>query len=152
MAESWPTNWEQQKAGVGCPFCAEGRPESNEYGIRIFEGDSLDAYLQRRAPLPGYTIAVWRGRHVPGPVELRDHEVASYAAELVRVARALQTHFKPAQATFLTLDLMIPHLHTNIVLRYLDDGSPGRPIAMTGDPIPSKQLDADVDALRTLLS
>src|SRR6184192_1299510 len=47
-----------------------GGPEENEFGLRIFKGKGLDAYLQRDGRQRGYTIATWRGRHVAEPTEL----------------------------------------------------------------------------------
>lgn len=148
----WPEDWDAQRGGTGCPFCAEGRPDENPYGVRIYEGQVLDAYLQRRAPARGYTIAVWRGRHVPSPGDLSLDEAGRYGAELVRVTKALEAYYQPAQTTFLTLDLQIAHLHTNIVPRYLDDGSPGRPLDLSdGEVVDESRLWGDVAQLRGLL-
>lgn len=151
-AADWPADWEEQRRGKGCPFCAEGRPAENAYGVRIFEGRVLDAYLQRRAPSRGYTILVWRGRHVPGPGALSPEEGAQYGAELVRVTKALEAHYRPAQTTYLTLDLQIAHLHTNVVLRYLGDGQPGKPLDLAeGEHVEDSQFARDAAELRRLL-
>lgn len=148
----WPADWNAQRRGKGCPFCAEGRPDENPYGVRIYEGEVLDAYLQRRAPARGYTIAVWRGRHVPSPGDLSLGEAGQYGAELVRVTKALETYYQPAQTTLLTLDLQIAHLHTNIVPRYLDDGHAGQPLDLgEGEVVGEAQLREDVAQLRRLL-
>ena len=122
---TWPLDWDDRKAGKDCPFCAEGRVERNPYGIRIFSGATTDAYLQRYAPLPGFTIVVWRGRHVADPADLTEDEARAYQTEVLTVARALRRHFAPAQVNYLTLGNQLPHLHTNVVLRYLDDPAPG---------------------------
>lgn len=149
----WPTDWDELRRGKGCAFCAEGRPVENPYGVRIFEGHVLDAYLQRRAPSRGYTIAVWRGRHVAGPGELSVEEAASYGAELVQATKALEEYYQPAQTTFLTLGLQIAHLHTNVVLRYLDDGHPGEPLDLgVGERVEPAQLKEDAAQLRKLLA
>ena len=124
----------------------------NAYGVRIFEGKVLDAYLQRRAPSRGYTITVWRGRHVASPGELSVEEAAQYGAELVRVTKALEAWYHPAQTTFLTLGLQIAHLHTNVVLRYLDDGHPGKPLDLgEGEQVEPAQLEEDAEQLRRVL-
>lgn len=153
MAEAWPSNWQAQRAGEGCPFCAEGRPDENPYGIRIYAGQVLDAYLQRRAPARGYTITVWRGRHVPGPGQLSLEEAALYGRELVLVTKAIEAHYHPAATTFLTLDLQIAHLHTNVVPRYLDDGHPGQPLDLSrGVVAPEPELREDAAVLKQILA
>lgn len=93
-------------------MCAEGRPDDNGFGIRIFEGARADAYL-RRADVgqKGYTVAIWRGRHVADPTELSDTEMN---VELLGNA--------------------LPHLHAHLVPRYLDDGAPGEPARFMKQP------------------
>jgi hypothetical protein len=59
-------------------MCAQGRPDEDEYGIRIFAGRYSDAYLQRATWQPGYTVVTWRGRHVAEPTELDDEEASGY--------------------------------------------------------------------------
>lgn len=130
----------------------EGRVERNAYGVRIFEGAVSDAYLQRYAPLPGYTIVVWRGRHLADPSDLTAAEACEYQSELLTVARALRERYQPAQVNYLTLDTQIPHIHTNIVLRYLDDPEPGGALDLnSGEQIADEELDAQADSLRGLL-
>lgn len=152
MSNTWPSQWLEQRAGRGCPFCEEGRIEANQYGIRIFAGEVSDAYLQRRAPVRGYTIVVWRGRHLPEPSELSDEEAGAYTREVLRVARALREHFKPVQMNYLTLGNMIPHLHTNVVPRFLDDAAPGGNVGLNGgEMIPDEELERQVTALQQRL-
>lgn len=63
--------------GVGCPMCAEGRPDQSHGGRRIFAGQVSDAYLQRIDWARGYTIVIWRGRHVSELTELSPEELGS---------------------------------------------------------------------------
>jgi diadenosine tetraphosphate (Ap4A) HIT family hydrolase len=152
LLRTWPQDWEARKTGTDCPFCSEGRIDRNHYGIRIFEGTVADGYLQRFAPLPGYTIVVWRGRHISDPADLTDDEACAYESEVLTVARALQRHFDPAQTNYLTLGNQIPHLHTNVVLRYVDDPSPGGTIELnSGTRITDEVLERQAAALRELL-
>jgi diadenosine tetraphosphate (Ap4A) HIT family hydrolase len=149
---TWPDDWETRKAGAGCPFCSEGRVARNAYGIRIYRGVVSDAYLQRRAPLPGYTIVVWRGPHIADPADLNSDDACTYGNEVLTVARALRQHFKPAQVNYVTLDLQIPHIHTNVVLRYVDDPMPGGTIDLNqGTQVADDELNAQVTSLRELL-
>jgi len=55
-------------------MCAQDRPDEDEHGIRIHAGRYSDACLQRATWQLGYTIVVWRGRHVAEPTELSDQE------------------------------------------------------------------------------
>jgi len=92
-------------------------------------GDVVDAYLRKSAPQPGYAIAVWRGRHVPDLVDLSPEELASYWTEVTTAARALYEVYPPAQLNYLTYGNSVPHLHTYLLCRYLDDPAPGLPLA-----------------------
>jgi diadenosine tetraphosphate (Ap4A) HIT family hydrolase len=139
---TWPNDWEHRRAGEDCPKCGQGRPDEDKYGIRFFSGDVSDAYLQRSAPQPGYTVVVWRGRHVADPTELTAVEVAKYSSELLDVARALKDVFDPAHLNYMTWGNAVPHLHTHIVLRYLDDPRPERPLE------PFEPLEMPVQELR----
>lgn len=124
----WPADWEARKRGTGCQMCAEGRPDDNGFGIRIYQGRQSDAYLQRAdVGQPGYTIVIWRGRHVADPTELPVDEASGYFAEVLQVARALEAHYRPLKLNLEMLGNSLPHLHTHVVPRYSDDGSPGHP-------------------------
>jgi diadenosine tetraphosphate (Ap4A) HIT family hydrolase len=155
MPRTWPDDWAERRRGIGCPFCAEGRPEENHDGARIFAGDCADAYLSRNDGQPGYTIVVWRGRHVAEPTELTDEEARCYWRELLTVARALEDHFQPSKTNYQTLGNAVPHLHTHVMLRYEDDPAPGRPLPWpeAGRPrIPADRFEAELAALRARLS
>jgi hypothetical protein len=60
----WPQDWDDLVRGIGCPMCEGDRPESDEYGVRIRKAECTDAYLQRADIQRGYTLVIWRGRHV----------------------------------------------------------------------------------------
>jgi diadenosine tetraphosphate (Ap4A) HIT family hydrolase len=136
-------------------MCAEGRPDETPYGVRIFTGDVADAYLQRASVQRGYTIVIWRGRHVAEPTELTESEAASYWLEVLRVGRALEGHFEPVKLNYELLGNSLPHLHTHVVPRYADDTRPGWPFPFPdGDPPPhpESELRRDAEGLRTLLA
>ena len=135
-------DWDERKRGKGCPMCAEGRPADNGFGVRTFEGRFSDAYLQRAdVGQKGYTIVIWRGRHVADPTELSAEEASGYFAEVLRVGAAVEEHFRPIKLNFEMLGNSLPHLHTHVVPRYLDDGSPGHPALFMRDEIePQRKL------------
>jgi diadenosine tetraphosphate (Ap4A) HIT family hydrolase len=151
----WSEEFYAWRAGQGCPFCAEGRPDATRFGVRYFAGDCCDAYLVRAGIQPGLTFAVFRGRHVVEPTELTDAEAVSYGREVLRVARAIETAFTPIKLNYNVLGNAVPHLHTHIVPRYADDPRPGWPFPFPDPappPIPDERLDRDVAALRRALS
>lgn len=151
----WPRNWSDLIRGVGCEMCEAGRPDADRYGIRIGEGKYSDAYLQRADVQRGYTLVIWRGRHVNEPTELDDDEAAGYWAEVLAVARALIAVFKPLKMNYETLGNSLPHLHTHLVPRYAADPRPGQPFPLSAQQpdsrIPEDVLLAQAAELRSLL-
>jgi diadenosine tetraphosphate (Ap4A) HIT family hydrolase len=136
-------------------MCAQGRPDDTEYGARIFAGDVADAYLQKAGVQRGYTIVIWRGRHVAEPTELSCEEAAAYWLELVAVGRALEQHLRPVKMNYELLGNSLPHLHTHVMPRYADDPRPGWPFPYPEEeppPIEDEAFRRDVEALRALLS
>src|SRR5207253_4785533 len=93
----WPASFYELRRGEGCPMCAQGRPDETPHGVRIFAGEVSDAYLQRAGIQRGYTISIWRGRHVAEPTELEAAETTAYWLEVVAVARALEAVLQPVK-------------------------------------------------------
>lgn len=125
---TWPLDWNDRRAGIGCRTCAAGRPDETRGGVRFFRGNIVDVYLRKTAPLPGYSMAVWRGRHAADLAELTDEELSGYWREVATASRALYTVFDPAQVNYLTYGNSVPHVHTYLLPRYLDDPCPGLPL------------------------
>jgi diadenosine tetraphosphate (Ap4A) HIT family hydrolase len=149
----WAQSFYDLRRGEGCPACEEGRPEETAHGIRIFAGSVSDAYLNKAKIQRGYTIVVWRGRHVAEPTELSSTEASAYWLEVVLVARALETHLQPVKTNYNVLGNSLPHLHTHIIPRYEDDPRPGWPFPFPDadpEPIEEAAVRADVVALRKL--
>jgi diadenosine tetraphosphate (Ap4A) HIT family hydrolase len=152
---SWPRNWTELTRGIGCEMCEGGRPDTSPYGLRIQAGRYTDAYLQRADVQRGYTLVIWRGRHVNEPTELDETEAAGYWAEVLTVARALISHYTPLKMNYETLGNSVPHLHTHLIPRFTDDPRPGEPFLLTAKQpdakVPEAQLQADAAILRKLL-
>jgi len=130
--------------GESCAMCAQGRPDENEFGIRVYRSDTSDAYLQKAdVGQRGYTIVIWRGRHVAEPTELSDTEAGQYWDDVLRVARAIEVHYTPAKLNLMMLGNSLPHLHTHVVPRYLDDRDPGHPprFMNAGEQTPALPID-----------
>ncbi|HEY7070513.1 MAG TPA: HIT family protein [Acidimicrobiales bacterium] len=124
----WPDDWDERKAGAGCPLCASLGADDNEYSVAVAALDWIEVRLERRSRLPGYCIAVWRHRHVAEPFELVPEEAAGYWREVTSLARALEDEFRPVKLNLMTLGNAVPHLHTHVVPRYLDDPAPAGPL------------------------
>ena len=141
--------------GVGCPFCASRGVNENEHGILVHEGEWADIYLQKRAPQRGYAIGIWKRSHVAEPTDLEPRERDGYFAEIFAVGAALLRLTHAAKMNYQVLGNTVPHLHTHIFSRFVDDPSPGRPlpIELLLDPpaLDAEQLRRDVEALRAMV-
>jgi diadenosine tetraphosphate (Ap4A) HIT family hydrolase len=128
VQRTWPDDWERRYRGESCPMCAQGRPDENDFGIRVYKSDTADAYLQKAdVGQRGSCIVIWRGRHVAEPTQLSDTEAGMYWGDVLRVARAIEVHYTPAKLNLMMLGNALPHLHTHVVPRYVDDRDPGHP-------------------------
>jgi len=151
----WPESFYAQRRGEGCPACAEGRPDETPWGVRILAGEVSDAYLQRAGIQRGYTVVVWRGRHVAEPTELESDEASAYWLEVLRAGRALETYLAPVKMNYDVLGNSLPHLHTHVLPRFADDPRPGWPFPFPEEdppPHPEEAFRTDVEALRVLLA
>jgi diadenosine tetraphosphate (Ap4A) HIT family hydrolase len=147
----WPSSFYELKRGEGCPMCAEGRPEETEYGARFFAGEVADAYLQKADIQRGYSIVIWRGRHVAEPTELSAEEAAQYWHELLEAGRRLERVLEPVKMNYDLLGNSLPHLHTHVIPRYAEDPKPGWPFPFPEDepgPIDEEAFRTDLEALR----
>ncbi len=134
-------------------MCASGRPDETEYGIRIHAGRFSDAYLQKQGIVRGYCIVIWRGRHVAEPTELSRDEANGYWDEVLDVARALESHYRPLKVNLELLGNTLPHLHTHVRPRYRDDPAPFGPLPHGLDAeFPEERLRSDAEALRAQLA
>jgi diadenosine tetraphosphate (Ap4A) HIT family hydrolase len=150
----WPAAFYALRRGEGCPLCGP-RPSETRYGIRFFAGAACDAYLQRAAIQRGYTVVIWRGRHVAEPTDLTRDEATAYWLELLRVGSALERHLQPVKVNYDILGNAVPHLHTHVIPRFADDPRPGWPFPFPDEPHASRdetELRADVAALAALLA
>jgi diadenosine tetraphosphate (Ap4A) HIT family hydrolase len=151
----WPASFYALKRGEGCPMCEQGRPDETEHGIRFFAGEVTDAYLQRAGVQRGYSVVIWRGRHVAEPTALGEEEASVFWRELLRIGRALEQHFEPVKVNYQLLGNALPHVHAHVIPRYADDPRPGWPFPFPEHdvpPHPEDELRRDADALRDLLA
>jgi diadenosine tetraphosphate (Ap4A) HIT family hydrolase len=150
-AVEWPKEFYELKRGEGCPMCEQGRPEETEHGARFFAGETADAYLQKANIQRGYSVVVWRGRHVAEPTELSGEEAARYSLEVLEAGRRLE-RLEPVKLNYDVLGNSLPHLHTHVVPRYADDPKPGWPFPFPEDeaaPIAEDDFRRDLELLRS---
>ena len=69
-------------------------------GIRFFAGEVSDAYLQRAEIQRGYTIVIWRGRHVAEPTELTGEEATQYWLEVLEAGRRIERVLEPVKVNY----------------------------------------------------
>jgi diadenosine tetraphosphate (Ap4A) HIT family hydrolase len=151
----WPESFYALKRGEGCPMCEQGRPVETEHGARFFAGEVSDAYLQRADIQRGYSVVIWRGRHVAEPTELSAEEATAYWLEVLRAGRAIENVLEPVKLNYDLLGNSLPHLHTHVVPRYADDPRPGWPFSFPEEarpPIEEETFRRDLEALRGWLT
>ncbi|WP_433008391.1 HIT family protein [Kribbella sp. CA-294648] len=152
----WPADWSERISGASCDFCENGGQDRNAYGARIFSGEYVDGYLQSADIQRGYTLAIWKGRHIVEPTELHDREAAGFWIETLTVARALMQFYQPLKMNYETLGNTSPHLHTHLLPRYEIDPRPGQPFPLLPQSdnevqMPEDRFVSEVTALRKLL-
>ena len=116
--------------GAGCEMCNPTCPDNETYGIRVYATEHTDAVLQRMDVQPGYTLVIWRGRHITEPVLFKDTEASTYRADVPTVARALMSHYRPLKMNYKTLGNSLPHLHTHLLPPLQRTPAPGRPFPL----------------------
>ncbi|HZE29571.1 MAG TPA: HIT family protein [Gaiellaceae bacterium] len=147
----WPKEFYELKRGEGCPMCAQARPEETDYGARFVAGEVSDAYLQKADIQRGYSIVIWRGRHVAEPTELSAEEASQYWLEVLEAGRRLE-RLEPVKLNYDVLGNSLPHLHTHVVPRYADDPKPGWPLPFPegeGGSIDEADFRRDLELLRS---
>lgn len=152
----WPPDWDARKRGKGCVLCATLGKGDNDHVVTVAEMAHSEVWLERRSRLPGYCVVVWRHGHVCEPTELRPEQATGYWHDVLAVSRAIEAEFHPVKMNMMMLGNTVPHLHTHVVPRYLEDPAPAGPIpwpAMLNEhPTDIGSLRRQADALRAILS
>lgn len=153
--DTWRPGWDDELRGVGCPFCAKGSVDEDAWGVRVLDGEYVDAYLSKHGQVPGYTYVIWKRGHVAEPTALSAQEASGYWLEVLDVARALEAVYRPRKTNYETLGNAIPHLHTHVVPRPADDPAPNGPLpwdVIDGGLQDEAVLRAGVAAVRAALA
>jgi diadenosine tetraphosphate (Ap4A) HIT family hydrolase len=126
---SWPDDWEARFSGESCLICdALGRGDS-DYWIHVADGACTEVYLDRGSQIRGYCLVVWRSGHVAEPTELEPETAGAYWRDVMAAGKAVTAAFDPVKVNYFTLGNTVPHLHTHVVPRFVDDPVPGGPLA-----------------------
>jgi diadenosine tetraphosphate (Ap4A) HIT family hydrolase len=137
-------------------MCSSLGRGDNAFTVAVATRPFSEVRLERRSRLPGYCVVVWRFGHVAEPTELTGEQAAGYFADVVATGRAIEAAFEPVKVNYLLLGNHVPHLHTHVLPRYLDDPAPGDPIewrAIAAErPIDEAVLRQQAARLRAALS
>jgi len=123
-------NWEQLRAGIGCPLCAP-RPDTGEFAFLIRRLAVSSLYLSRDQTYRGKCTLVYDARHVSRVDELDLPAWQALARDLWLAARAVALECNPQHMNVESLGNEVPHLHWHLIPRYPDDGRWGGPIWTT---------------------
>lgn len=136
-------NWDQMKAGQGCPFDAP-RGDHTAHWDLVARLASSSWYLPQNQTYRGHGVLVFDPRHVTRLDELTTAEWQAYAADLHRVVSGVVAVCKPDHMNVESLGNVMPHLHWHVIPRYKNDGRWRQPIwAPDVDAQPDKRLAAD---------
>jgi diadenosine tetraphosphate (Ap4A) HIT family hydrolase len=126
---SWPNDWDARFAGESCLICDALGQGDSDYWIHVANGVCTETYLDRHSQIRGYCLVVWRPGHVAEPTELEPEQAAAYWRDVMAAGRAVSAAFDPVKVNYFTLGNTVPHLHTHVVPRFVDDPAPGGPLS-----------------------
>ena len=120
---------------VECEFCttieelryAETYQFHGRAMWKICELPTAIAILRPDQYYPGYTLVVAK-THATELYHLPESESTQYCKDMLRMAQALATAFKPQKMNYALLGNTVAHLHWHLVPRYDWDPNPQRPI------------------------
>jgi diadenosine tetraphosphate (Ap4A) HIT family hydrolase len=94
---------------------------------RIQELPTCTAVLLQDQYYPGYTLVIAK-THATELYHLSASESVQYYQDMLRVANAIATAFKPRKMNYALLGNTVAHLHWHLVPRYDWDPNPRHPI------------------------
>lgn len=152
----WPAEFARKKNGENCPQCESGRVAESEHGVRYFEGKHADGYLQKHGPALGYSVVIFRDRHVGDPQSMTADEHAGFWTDVSSVAKAIEATFGSIHLNFQILGNQDPHVHVHIVPRYDPDPAPSLPLPAAAweasTTVSALDMASQIGALRTYLA
>lgn len=112
--------WDDLVTGRGCPFCAP-READDGFNIHIADLSVSSLYLDRNQVHTGYSVLIFKKRHVTGIEQLTDTEYDAFARDLKHAARAIAAAVPHDHMNYATLGNVIPHLHYHLIPRRQDE-------------------------------
>ncbi|MFI6586787.1 HIT family protein [Embleya sp. NPDC050493] len=156
-ASTWPERYAEPDTGAACSMCDKDftAPDIG-WGLLIKRGVYGNAYLWRAGRVRGYVVVVWTGGHVARLTALSARQLAGFMAEVTRVGRAIEAHYRPAPKLNVSLlENDIPHLHAHLIPRHPDEPNPERtPVFahLEHDQQDEARIRSDAAGLRALLA
>ncbi len=149
---TWPADWDARFAGDSCVICEALGQGDSDHWIHVADGLRTQVYVDRSSRIRGYCLVVWSDGHVAEPTELAPESANAFWAEVLAAGRAVIAAFDPVKINYFTLGNTVPHLHTHVVPRFVDDPAPGGPISwdhVVGSPtFTEAELREQASALR----
>jgi histidine triad (HIT) family protein len=107
---------------------------------KVFESDTLVAFLDHRPLMPGHVLVVPRA-HYAVLADMPPSDVGPFFLVVQRLASAVETAMK-ADGSFIAINIKIsqsvPHLHVHVVPRRKGDGLFGKTFQWTRHPYPNE--------------
>lgn len=119
--------WQDLIDGKECPFCAP-RPDDDGFNIKVADLGVSTLYLDHNQVHRGYSVLIFKKRHVTGIEHLSTEEYTAFMQDLKRAADALYKAVQPDHMNYATLGNVIPHLHYHLIPRYKDAERWGAPV------------------------
>jgi diadenosine tetraphosphate (Ap4A) HIT family hydrolase len=151
MAWTSLDEWNQLKAGVGCPMCADIHLDENDFSYLVAEFEHTYVRLPKNQFSRGWTIVVLK-RHASELFELTELELCAFWRDVALVARALDGLYRPAKVNYAVYGNLCPHIHCHLMLQTFAAG-PHQPVDMNAEEVllqPAEYRQA-IDALRQAL-
>jgi histidine triad (HIT) family protein len=137
---------------VSCIFCSI--VDGTVAASRVFESDTVVAFLDHRPLMPGHVLVVPR-THYAVLADLPAEEVGPFFLTVQRLASAVERAMQ-ADGSFVAVNIKIsqsvPHLHVHVVPRRKGDGLFGKTFQWTRHPYPNEAaMRATQEAIRAAL-
>jgi diadenosine tetraphosphate (Ap4A) HIT family hydrolase len=136
-------------------MCARLGQGDGDHAVHVWNGSCTEVRIARRTAVRGYCLVIWAGAHVADPTDLAPSDAASYWDDVLTTGRAVRAVFQPVKVNYLLLGNLVPHLHTHVVPRHVDDPAAGGPLSwevlVGGPPTPAQELRQQAADLRAAL-
>jgi diadenosine tetraphosphate (Ap4A) HIT family hydrolase len=120
--------WEELKMGIDCPMCSDIYEDENRFSFKVAELKQSFVRLPKNQYYKGYIILFFK-KHANELFELSPSELSEFWEDVSRVAKALNTIYKPLKINYLIFGHHCPHLHCHLVMHFPGE-DPNKPVKM----------------------